>query len=116
MTDVDLQVTRFVLLTPHNLRALLYDLGLWEAGSYPGALLYDRYEEMCRHVDAHPISKNAFGRSLTNQGCTGFIKSVSGRNVRHWQIPRSLVPNPRTVQPTELDPDSRHPRIDDPDF
>jgi hypothetical protein len=105
-------VTRLVKLTPHNLRALLYDLGLGP-GSHPAALLYDRYVEMCADVDADPITKNAFGRSLTRQGCTGFIQSSGGRNARHWQIPRSMfVEDP----PTELDPESRHPKMGDPDF
>jgi hypothetical protein len=101
----EIQVTKLVKMTPHNLRVLLYDLRV-QSQTFPAG----------EDVDAHPISKNAFGRSLTGQGHVSFYKSVQGKNVRHWQFPRADLPNLQADVPTELDPDSSHPKMGDPDF
>jgi hypothetical protein len=111
--DNEIQVTKLVKLTPHNLKAVLYDLRV-QSRTAPSGVLYDRYVEMCRAVDAHPITKNAFGRSLTGQGHVPFYKSIRGKNVRHWQFTREAIPDLRDGEPTELDPDSEHPKIGDP--
>ena len=114
-TEPELNLGPIARLTPRNLKAVLMGVGM-TPGIYLANDLYAEYLVKCREVGAQPISKNAFGRSLSGQGCTPCTKRADGKQQRAWQIPRSRFPDILAGEPwPEFSSDSQHPTIAHPE-
>lgn len=74
-------------LDPHNLQALLTDMGAGP-GWYVSADLYRWYASMVIQEGLQPPSKRAFGLALKALGYRSAIRRVDGKHVRSWFISR----------------------------
>lgn len=77
-------------LDPHNLRALILDLGAGP-GWYVSADLYRWYASMVIAEGLQPPSKRAFGLALRSLGYRSALRRVDGKHVRSWFITRRAL-------------------------
>lgn len=89
MTDQPLvpRPTGVAGLDPHNLQALLVDMGCGP-GWYVSADLYRWYASMVIAEGLQPPSKRAFGLALKSLGYRSALRRVDGKHARSWFITR----------------------------
>lgn len=90
-------------LDPHNLQALIIDMGAGP-GWYVSADLYRWYASMVIAEGLQPPSKRAFGLALRSLGYRSGLRRVDGKHVRSWYITNRALrgePPPDRTQPTE---------------